>query len=79
MNNDMMERKAMAMRDAGYDVYATLETKLAKAMEALRKIAKLSLTRDLHSADYYQADFESEYDAIIAEVRTVVSKLESTI
>jgi len=33
------ERKAMAMRDAGYDVYAGLEAKLAKAVEALRKIA----------------------------------------
>ena len=29
------ERKAMAMRDAGYDVFAGLEAKLAKAMEAL--------------------------------------------
>lgn len=33
------ERKAMAMRDAGYDVYAGLEAKLAKAVEALQKIA----------------------------------------
>ena len=32
------ERKAMAMRDAGYDVYAGLEAKLTKAVEALRNI-----------------------------------------
>ena len=32
------ERKAMAMRDAGYDVYAGLEAKLAKAVEALRNL-----------------------------------------
>jgi hypothetical protein len=30
------ERKAMAMRDAGYDVYAALEAKLAKAVDALQ-------------------------------------------
>lgn len=32
------ERKAMAMRDAGYDVYAGLESKLAKAVEALKSL-----------------------------------------
>ncbi|CAB4151852.1 hypothetical protein UFOVP589_41 [uncultured Caudovirales phage] len=32
------ERQAMAVRDAGYDVYAALEAKLAKAMEALREL-----------------------------------------
>lgn len=30
------ERKAMAMRDAGYDVYSKLESDLAKAVDALR-------------------------------------------
>jgi hypothetical protein len=37
------ERKAMAMRDAGYDVYAALEAKLAKAVEALQSYAKTSI------------------------------------
>ena len=65
------ERKAMAMRDAGYDVYAGLEAKLAKAVEALVQLERI--VGDILGA--HLQDSESR-DKAIDLIKTTLAELE---
>jgi hypothetical protein len=65
------ERKAMAMRDAGYDVYAGLEAKLAKAVEALVQLERI--VGDILGA--HLQDSESR-DKAIDLIKTTLVELE---
>jgi hypothetical protein len=71
------ERKALAMRDAGYDVYAALEAKLAKAMEALGNIARQKKTEQIEAEGETEfSDFEGAYDMCIDVARAAWAELE---
>ena len=65
------ERKAMAMRDAGYDVYAGLEAKLTKAVEALVQLERI--VGDILGA--HLQDSESR-DKAIGLIKTTLAELE---
>ena len=65
------ERKAMAMRDAGYDVYAGLEAKLTKAVEALVQLERI--VGDILGA--HLQDSESR-DKAIDLIKTTLAELE---